>query len=121
VSLCDEHFPESSFHSGFNTRADCAVSHLSQLILDDPPPQVDPDGQAEVQGHKSIIIIYHLQQKMEAHIKYVQFLADVGLLSRLTCVSHHGNVAPTSKVLCEHGEMLEAAKTLKKMQNGNDT
>lgn len=54
---------------------------------------------------------------MEAHNKYIQFLVDVGLLSRLTCVSHHGEVVPTNKVLCEHGEILEAAKTLKKMQN----
>lgn len=97
------------------------MAHLSQLILDDPPPQVDPsfaEGLLDVQGGKSTIILYHLQQKMEAHNKYVQFLSEVGLLERLTCVTHSGDVVPTCKVLCEHGELLEAAKTLRKMHNG---
>lgn len=121
-TVCAEHFPRSSFHQGLNTSGDCAVSHLSQLILDDPPPQVDPagfsEGQADTQGQKSMIIIYHLQQKMDAHHKYVQFLLDVGLLERLTCVTRRGEVVPTSKLLCEHGELLQAAATLRKMHNG---
>ena len=121
ASLCEEHFPSASFHAGLNTCGDCAVIHLSELILDDPPPQVDSsfsDAQGDAQGKKSLIIIYHIQQKIEAHNKYIQFLVDVSLLSRLTCVSHHGDVVPTTKVLCEHGEILEAARTLKKMQTG---
>ena len=118
TTLCEEHFPRVSFHQGLNTSGDLAVSHLSRLILDDPPPQVDPSFSDAVQGQKSMIIIYHLQQKMEAHNKYIQFLLDVGLLERLTCVTHGGNVMPTKKLLCEHGEQLQAATTLRKMHSG---
>lgn len=121
TTLCDEHFSSTAFHKGLNTPGDCAVSQLSQRILDDPPPQVEPsfgEGQLDTQVHKSTIIIYHLQQKMEAHNKYIQFLADVGLLGRLTCVTHHGEVVSTNRLLCEHGELLEAAKTLRKIHDG---
>ena len=117
--MCDEHFSVASFTEGLNTLGDAAVFHLSQRILDDPPPQVDPslsDGQGDSQGKRSIII-YHLQQKMEAHNKYVQFLNDVGLLDRLTCMTHRGKQIPTRKLLCEHGELLQAAVTLRKQHN----
>lgn len=120
ISLCDRHFSVSSFSHGVDTLGDIAVSHLSQRILDDPPPQVDPsfyEGQNDTQGQISIIIIHHLQQKMDAHNKYMQFLADVGLMDRVTCRTHHGNVIPTQNLLCEHGELLQAAISLRKLHN----
>ena len=117
MTLCDGHFSVASFAYGVNTVGDTAVFHLSQRILDDPPPPVESGGEELTQGRGSIIIIHHLQQKMEAHNKYVQFLLDVGLLDRLTCLTHRGQQLPTRKLLCEHGELLQAAVTLRKQHN----
>lgn len=118
ISVCDEHFPSSAFSHDMNTLGDSAAAHLSQRILDDPPPQVDPsfyEAGADTQNQISVIIIHHLQQKIEAHKKYVHFLVDVGLLDRLTCVTYHGHAIPTSRLLLnEHAELLQAAITLRK-------
>lgn len=113
MSLCDEHFSIMSFARGLNTLGDAAVFNLSQRILDDPPS----DEQGDPQRKRSIIIIYRLQQKMEAHNKYVQFLKDVGLLDRLTCLTHREKQLPICKLLCEHGELLHSALTLRKLHN----
>ena len=115
--MCDQHFPVASFTHGVNTLGDAAIFYLSQRILDDPPPEVDSLLSDQQGGKKSIVIIYHLQQKMEAHNKYIQFLLDVGLLDRITCTVHHGKQIPTRMLLCEHGELLQAAITLRKQQN----
>ena len=114
TTLCEDHFPAVSFQQGLNTSGDCAVSRLSQLILDDPPPPLDS---TEPHTHKSVITPYHLQQKVEAHNKYIQFLVDIGLFNRLTYVSRDDEVIPTIKLLCEHGELLQAAITLRKLHN----
>ena len=64
-----------------------------------------------------MIVIYHLQQKMDAHTRYIEFLGAVGLLGRVSCVTHHGCPIPTNKLLCQHGELLQAAITLRKIHN----
>lgn len=100
-----------------DTPGDLATVVLSHLILNDPPPSVDPD-LSEGPGQKSIIILYRLQQKIDAHTKYIQFLCEVGLIDRVTCVHRqHANILPTGVMLCEHGELLQAALTLRKIQD----
>ena len=121
MTLCDEHFPASSFSHGLDTLGDRAVILLSQRILDDPPPQMDPsfyEGQADIQGQNPVIIIYHLQQKVKAHDKYLHFLEDVGLLERVTSTLYHGSAVPTKRLLVgEHAELLQAAVTLRQQHN----
>ena len=36
----------------------------------------------------SIIILYQLQDKLEAHNRYIQFLTDVGLLDKVFVTGH---------------------------------
>ena len=122
VSMCDQHFPVSSFSHGVDTPGDLAIVQLSKLILDDPPPQVDPSmneglGLADSQEPKSMIVIYRLEQKTEAHNRYVQFLINVGLMDKMSCVRHCKRILPTQLLLREHGELLQAAITLRKMHN----
>ena len=122
MSVCEEKFPmATSTRGGVNTLGDMATVHLSQLILDDPPPQVDPSDSSSG-GQASMIIVYRLQQKIEAHGKYVRFLEEVGLLERLTYVRHGGaatvaRVTPTRQVLQEHAELIQAALSLRKVHD----
>jgi len=98
-----------------------AVVHYSQLILDDPPSPVelsDPSSGGSG-GQGSMIVLYRLQQKIEAHSKFLHFLEEVGMMERLGCV-RHGNVTtptrvtPTRQVVQEHAELLHAALSLRK-------
>lgn len=107
----------ASFACGYDTPGDKAAIRLSQLIIDDPPPDVIGHSVNDGQEHKSMIIIYRLQQKIEAHSKYVRFLVDVELLDRLSHVTHKSVIVPTSFVLCQHGEILQAAFTLRKLHD----
>ncbi len=110
-----------------NTLGDMAAVHYSQLILDDPPPPVDPSdpsfrGPGGPAGQGSMILIHRLQQKIEAHAKYLKFLEEVGLMERLTCVRHDTLVTPTRttptwQVLQEHSELLQAALNIRKVHD----
>ena len=113
--MCEELFSETSFYHGVDTLGDLAVIQLSRLILDDPPPQVDSTiSEGPDVYERSRIIIYRLQQKIEAHDKYIQFLNGVGLLERVACVSHRKNIISTRLLLREHGELLQAGVIIRK-------
>ena len=125
VSVCEEEFLPSFFSSGgvVNTVGDQAVLQLSQLILDDPPPSLDtmdgpaPSGTGGGHASSSMILIYRLQQKVEAHCKYLHFLLEVELLHKLTSVQGHTGVMATVLVLREHAELLQCALTLRKLHD----
>ena len=113
-STCEQHFPPQSFATRLDTQGDLAVICLSHMVLDDPPPSVDPDSPG---GGGSLILIYRLEEKFQAHARYVQFLIDVGMMDRLTCVRVRGHPMSTRLVLCEHAEKIQAAITLRRMHN----
>ena len=118
--ICDHHFPPEAFYSSLNTLGDLAIVQLSEMVLDDPPPTSDPqwNESLDVSGSGApLILIYRLEQKFQAHSRYVQFLTDVGLLDQLTCVRVRGRAMPTSMLLCEHAEKIQAAITLRKLHN----
>ena len=118
-AMCEEHFPLSSFSSHLDTVGDLGVVGLSILILDDLPVTSDPgwsDG-GDTSGGKSLILIYRLEQKLLAHNRYLGFLADSGLLDRLTAVSVRGRGLDTRRVLCEHAEKIQAAISVRKSHN----
>ena len=118
--ICDQHFPSEAFFSCLDTMGDLAIVQLSEMVLDDPPPTSDPqwNESLDVSGSGApLILIYRLEQKFQAHSRYVQFLIDVGLLDRLTCVRVRGLSMPTRLLLCEHAEKIQAAITLKKLHN----
>ena len=119
--ICDHHFPSEAFYSCLDTVGDLAVAQLSEMVLDDPPPTSDPRWSDTLEGggasSASLILIYRLEQKFQAHSRYVQFVTDVGLLDRLTCVRMRGRSMPTCLLLCEHAEKVQAAITLRKQHN----
>ena len=118
--ICEHHFPSEAFFSCLDTVGDLAVVQLSEMVLDDPPPTSDPRWNDSLDGgasNASLILIYRLEQKFQAHTRYVQFITDVGLLDRLTCVRVRGHVMLTRLLLCEHAEKIQAAITLRKLHN----
>ena len=118
--ICDHHFPPEAFYSCLDTLGDLAIVQLSEMVLDDPPPTSDPQWNESLDMSGSgapLILIYRLEQKFQAHSRYVQFLTDVGLLDRLTCVRVCGRAMPTRLLLCEHAEKIQAAVTLRKLHS----
>ena len=119
--ICDHHFPPEAFYSCLDTLGDLTVVQLSEMVLDDPPPTSDPRWTDTLEGggasSASLILIYRLEQKYQAHSRYVQFVTDVGLLDRLTCVRVRGCAMSTRLLLCEHAEKVQAAITLRKLHN----
>lgn len=119
--IVDHHLPEDAFQSG--VVGDLSVVQLSEMVLDDPPVTSDPrwadtlDGSGVTSGGKSLILIYRLEQKFQAHSRYVQFVSDVGLLDRLTSIRVRGRPMLTRLLLCEHAEKIQAAITLRKLHN----
>ena len=119
-NICERHFPPEAFYSGLDTIGDLSIVQLSEMVLDDPPPTSDPHWTDTMDGGTSgasLILIYRLEQKFQAHSRYVQFVIDVGLLDRLTCVHVRGRLMPTRLLLCEHAEKVQAAITLRKLHN----
>ena len=118
--ICDHHFPPETFYSCLDTIGDLAVVQLSEMVLDDPPPTSDPRWNETFDGgasSASLILIYRLEQKFQAHSRYIQFVTDVGLLDRLTRIHVRGRPMPTCLLLCEHAEKIQAAITLRKLHN----
>lgn len=118
--ICDHHFPPEAFYSCLDTLGDLAIVQLSEMVLDDPPPTSDPqwNDSLDVSGSGApLILIYRLEQKFQAHSRYVQFLMDIGVFDRLTCVRVRGRSMPTRLLLCEHAEKIQAAITLRKLHN----
>ena len=118
--ICNHHFPPEAFYSCLDTIGDLAIIQLSEMVLDDPPPTSDPqwNESLDVSGSSApLILIYRLEQKFQAHSRYVQFLTDIGLLDRLTCIRVRGRSMPTCMLLCEHAEKIQAAITLRKLHN----
>ena len=49
--------------------------------------------------------------------RYMGFLADSGLLDRLTAVTVRGRGLDTRLLLCEHAEKIQAAMAVRKTHN----
>lgn len=121
AAACEAHFPPESFSSRLDTPLDCTVARLSEMVLNELPtsdPRWSDGGSRDsAGGSSSLIIIYQLEDKLQAHHKYLQFVTDVGLLDKLTGVSVRGYPVLTRWLLCEHAEKLTAAITLRKMHS----
>lgn len=119
--ICNVNFSAAAFSSSLDTLCDLSVMQLSEMVLDDPPPTSDPrwndGGEGGGASNSSLILIYRIEQKLQAHLRYVQFLSDVGLLERLTCVSVRGRPILTRLLLCEHAEKIQSAITLRKLHS----
>ena len=85
VGIIEQHFPLESFSAGADTPADMAVVALSLLVLDDPPsPEPSEGGGGGGGGGRAIIMLYRLEEKLAAHLRYVEFLCDTALLDRVS-------------------------------------
>ncbi|GFS19154.1 nuclear pore complex protein Nup133 [Elysia marginata] len=117
--LCDlSQGPTSSDIQG--SKLDSIVAAVSRDLVDDFPnadPRWAESGlQNSSSSTVSVIIVQQLKDKQVAHDLFVTFLKNYGLWNQLGCVSTiHGNMMPTSLLLCEHVEKLEAAKGLREL------
>lgn len=111
-SVTDELFPEDG------AEPDSMVTQIDLDLVDDYPAS-DPRWAESVPDESggfsltSLIILHQLDDKMKAHICFMDFLLQVGLLDRLGSVTVHSSPMATRLLLCEHAEKLQAAMVLK--------
>ncbi|KAK3702667.1 hypothetical protein RRG08_042655 [Elysia crispata] len=110
--------PTSSEAHG--SKLDSIVAAVSRDLVDDFPnadPRWAESGlQNSSSSTVSVIIVQQLKDKQVAHDLFVTFLKNFGLWNQLGCVSSiHGNIMPTSLLLCENMEKLEAAIGLREL------
>lgn len=111
-SVTDELFQDEG------AEPDAMVTQINLDLVDDYPAS-DPRWAESVPDESggfpltSLIILHQLEDKMKAHVCYMDFLLQVGLLDRLGSVTVRSSPMATRLLLCEHAEKLQAAMVLK--------
>ncbi|CAL8333006.1 unnamed protein product [Lota lota] len=118
-ALVDELFPTEGGGDGEDgAELDEVVTRIDLDLVDDYPAS-DPRWAESVPEESggfpltSLIILHQLEDKMKAHVCFMDFLLQVGLLQRLGQVMVRGGPMATCLLLCEHAEKLQAAMVLK--------
>ncbi|KAK0135018.1 Nuclear pore complex protein Nup133 [Merluccius polli] len=118
-ALVDELFPAEGGGEGEEgAELDEVVTRIDLDLVDDYPAS-DPRWAESVPEESggfpltSLIILHQLEDKMKAHVCFMDFLLQVGLLERLGQVTVRGGPMATRLLLCEHAEKLQAAVVLK--------
>ena len=70
-------------------------------------------------GSSSLVILHQLEDKQTALDVYINFLKDVGLWQKLTCVPSREMPTATTFILNEHSEKTVAAITLRTLHSEN--
>ncbi|KAM4772603.1 nuclear pore complex protein Nup133 [Rhinophrynus dorsalis] len=97
---------------------DQAVNQISVDLIDDYPasdPRWAESVPEEATGfsNTSLILLHQLEDKMKAHLFFMDFLHQVGLFHNLSTCQVRGVSMATRLLLCEHAEKLSAAIVLK--------
>ncbi|XP_040926973.1 nuclear pore complex protein Nup133 isoform X2 [Betta splendens] len=116
-TVTDELFPTDG-DGDQEPELDTVVTQINLDLVDDYPAS-DPRWAESVPDEgagfplTSLIILHQLEDKMKAHSCFMDFLLQVGLLDRLSCVTVRSSPMATRLLLCEHAEKLQAAMVLK--------
>jgi len=102
---------------------DQAVATVSKDLINDFPsadPRWAESGKEDSSSSTaSVIILQQLRDKEKAHDLFVNFLKMYGIWSKLGIVSVRDSMMPTSLLLCENVEKLEAAVALRELHASN--
>ncbi|XP_028828633.1 nuclear pore complex protein Nup133 [Denticeps clupeoides] len=112
----DELFP-SNGESGTEGELDRVVTQINLDLVDDYPAS-DPRWAESVPDESgftmtSLILLHQLEDKMKAHVCFMDFLSQMGLFDRLSSTTVRSSPIATRMLLCEHAEKLSAAIVLK--------
>ncbi|KAL6111122.1 nup133 [Pungitius sinensis] len=116
-TVTDELFPPDG-DGEEGAELDDVVTRIDLDLVDDYPAS-DPRWAESVPDESagfpltSLIILHQLEDKMKAHVCFMDFLLQAGLLDRLGRVTVRSSPMATRLLLCEHAEKLQAAMALK--------
>ncbi|XP_029284239.1 nuclear pore complex protein Nup133-like [Cottoperca gobio] len=119
--VTDELFPADG-DGEEGAELDGVVTRINLDLVDDYPAS-DPRWAESVPEESasfpltSLIILHQLEDKMKAHVFFMDFLLQVGLLDRLGQVTVRSSPMSTRRLLCEHAEKLQAAMVLKNLHS----
>lgn len=113
-------FDKPSSESG----SDEFILKLSQELCDESP-STDPRwlDNLNLRANReamSALILKQLEEKLDVHRQFLDFLKVVRIWSQLSLVNYNGCVSPTKLILCEHEEKIVMAIAIKNLHQELD-